>query len=152
MLDYTCLSYQELDIDSLYAIMRLRQEVFVVEQNCPYLDLDDHDQKAFHVIGKDKNGRIEAYARIFDKGISYEKYQSIGRIITSIRERGKGEGANLVSYAILKCKQLYGTEDIKISAQSHLRKFYERFGFQTVGQGYLEDNIPHHAMLLKSSA
>lgn len=149
MLQYYSLHFSELSLDQLYSIMRLRQEVFVVEQACAYLDLDNLDQKGIHIIGENNEGQIESYARIFSKGISYPQYQSIGRIITSAKIRGTGEGKRLVQFAIESCRSYFGKDSIKISAQSHLRPFYQAFGFTQIGEGYLEDDIPHHAMILE---
>lgn len=146
-IQFSCNPFSQLSLEELYSILKLRQEVFVVEQNCAYLDADDLDQHALHVLGRNIHNELLAYARIFPKGIAYKDYQSIGRIITSGKVRGKGIGIKLVNYSIESCYENFGLGSIKISAQSHLIPFYNRFGFRAIGEGYLEDDIPHHAMI-----
>jgi ElaA protein len=150
-IQFTCLEYNLLSLDQLYNILKLRQEVFVVEQNCAYLDADGKDQFALHVLGFNEKNDLLAYARLFHKGIAYTNFQSIGRIITADSIRGKGMGKLLVEQSIRYCTINYGLGDIKISAQSHLIPFYNQFGFQVEGEGYLEDDIPHHAMIRSGS-
>ncbi len=135
----------------MYDIMKLRQEVFVVEQNCPYLDADNNDQEAYHVIGEDENGIIQAYTRLVPPGISYEGYSSIGRVATSSVIRGKKQGKPLMEFSIEWCMKLWPAKPIKISAQTYIVKFYNSLGFLEVGEEYLEDDIPHIAMLKKTS-
>ena len=96
MLNYTITSFNDLTLDQLYKLMVLRQEVYIVEQDCPYLDADSKDQESHHVLGTDSEGNIHAYARLVPKGISYPEYNSIGRVITSKDYRGKGEGKRLM--------------------------------------------------------
>ncbi|MEL6941294.1 MAG: GNAT family N-acetyltransferase [Bacteroidota bacterium] len=145
-MNFTLKPFYELSLDELYECLRLRQEVFIVEQNCPYLDNDDKDQKGLHLMGR-VDGELVAYARLLPKGISYENYPSIGRILTSEKGRGKNYGKQLVATAISEIEQLWGEQAIKISAQQYLLKFYNELGFQEVGEGYLEDDIPHIAMI-----
>lgn len=140
-------AFNELTLEELYQMMIVRQEVFVVEQNCPYLDADDKDQKCFHVLGYENNDLI-AYARLVPKGVSYENSVSIGRILTTEKGRGKGIGKGLVQFSIDETKRLFNATEITISAQCYLIKFYESFGFKIVGEEYLEDDIPHIKMLL----
>lgn len=147
MLSYSVKRFQELSLEELYAILRLRQEVFIVEQNCPYLDCDDKDQKSHHLLGKDNEGHLLAYCRILEKGISYENYSSIGRVVTSILIRGNGEGRALMKYAIKETLRLFPKEKIKISAQSYITPLYQSLGFVKVGEEYLEDDIPHIGMV-----
>lgn len=149
MLHFNCLPFHRLSIDQLYSIMKLRQEVFVVEQNCPYLDADDKDQESYHVIGVDKNGTIQAYTRLVPPGISYQHYSSIGRVVTSSEVRGKKMGSPLMQFSIERCTQLWPQTSIKISAQIYIVNFYSSLGFVAVGDEYLEDDIPHIAMLRK---
>ena len=140
--------FDSLSLQELYQIMVLRQEVFVVEQDCPYLDADGKDEVSLHVVGYHDN-RLVAYSRIVPKGISYEKYASIGRVVTHPSVRGKGVGKLLMKQSIQACQKAFGNHiKIKISAQSHLTGFYDEFGFKTVGEGYLEDGIPHIGMIL----
>jgi ElaA protein len=150
-LKYTCYSYQELSKDHLYEIMQLRQEVFVVEQNCPYLDADGKDNLAYHLIGQNDSGTILAYTRLLPKGSSYESFCAIGRVLTSIKIRKQGEGYKLMQKSIELCEELFPNQPIKISAQSHLDKFYQFLGFAPTGEEYLEDDIPHQAMIYKKS-
>ncbi|MFK7948842.1 MAG: GNAT family N-acetyltransferase [Saprospiraceae bacterium] len=139
-------TFQELTLEQLYQMMMVRQEVFVVEQNCPYLDADGKDQDCYHVLGYD-NDDLVAYSRIVPKGISYPNAVSIGRILTTEKGRGKGIGKMLVQFSIEETIRLFQSEKITISAQCYLTKFYENFGFQIVGESYLEDDIPHIKMI-----
>ena len=138
-------SFQELSVDELYALMRLRQEVFIVEQNCPYLDADGKDKYAHHLMGYN-NGKLVAYARLLPPGVSYTE-ASIGRVITATDERGKAFGQALMLKAIEEMQNLYGQAHIRIGAQQYLKAFYESFGFEQEGEPYLEDGIPHIIML-----
>ncbi len=149
MLNFELKSFQNLNTKELYEILRLRIEVFVVEQDCPYQDADNRDQDSFHLMGRDANGALLAYTRIVPPGLSYPDYSSIGRVITSEKVRGKKQGYMLMEASIVECKKLYPDHKIKISAQEHLEKFYGSFGFNKVGEGYLEDGIPHIGMLLE---
>ena len=144
---FTCKSFQGLSLEELYAIMQLRQEVFVVEQNCPYLDADDKDQDAWHLMGWNKDRKLIAYTRLLPKGIAYKDYVAIGRVVTSHSVRGSGAGKDLMQETINQANVLFEYPKIKISAQSYLVRFYESFGFESIGEEYLEDNIPHIAMI-----
>ena len=137
--------FDELNVDQLYAILQLRSEVFVVEQTCVYQDLDFKDQKALHVIGI-KNNVIVAYTRIFAPGI-YFKEASIGRVVVKESERKYGYGYALMRTSIEAIDAFYKVTEITISAQEYLAKFYSNLGFKQVGDGYLEDGIPHIEML-----
>jgi ElaA protein len=149
MLKYTTKHFNQLSLGELYRILQLRSEVFVLEQNCVFLDQDDKDQNALHVLGKDENGDIHSYTRLLDRGISYDEYSSIGRVVNSQKTRGTGEGKRLMIYSIEKIKESFPTSKVKISAQSYLLKFYSDLGFVSVGEEYLEDDIPHTAMILE---
>ena len=144
-----CLPFYRLNLDEIYDCMALRQEVFVVEQNCPYLDADGKDQDAWHLMGYDKNNTLIAYTRLLPKGISYEKYASIGRVVTSPNARGLGAGKDIMTASKDWCQKLFPNDPVKISAQTYLLKFYQSLGFEPVGEGYLEDDIPHIGMILK---
>lgn len=146
---YSYKSFQKLSLQELYDIMVLRQEVFVVEQNCVYLDADGKDQVGHHLLGI-WNGALVAYVRIVPRGTIYENYPSIGRVITAASIRGKGQGMGLMQQAIDATEALYPKQAIKISAQSHLCHFYEHLGFVSTGEEYLEDGIPHTAMVRAS--
>ena len=141
------IAFSDLTLEELYQIMVVRQDVFVVEQDCPYLDADDKDQKCYHVLGYENNDLI-AYARLVPKGISYPDAVSIGRILTTEKGRGRGIGKTLVQFSIDETRRLFNPEKITISAQCYAIPFYEIFGFKTVGEEYLEDNIPHIKMIL----
>lgn len=148
---FVCKKLEELDNLTLFKILQLRQEVFIVEQDCPYLDADEKDLQALHLIGYDEAQNICCYARILAKGISYPGYASIGRVITKIEKRKSGLGSTLMKEAIKVCESIYPNQKIKISAQTHLAEFYQKLGFELTGENYLEDNIPHSAMIYKSS-
>lgn len=151
MINFTLKAFAELSLDELYATMVLRQEVFAVEQDCVYLDADDKDQMSWHLLGKDEDGDLVAYLRILPKGTTYENYPSLGRIVTSSKVRRKGVGKLLVTEGLRHAENLFPKTAIKISAQTYLLKFYQSFDFAPVGEGYLEDGIPHIAMLKKAN-
>jgi ElaA protein len=139
--------FTELNTTELYQILQLRNEVFIVEQNCPFQDLDDKDFKSFHLIGFDEDSRkILAYTRIVPAGVSYEE-ASIGRVVTSPQARGGGIGRELMLKSIKLLEELFSNVPIKIGAQYYLKKFYESLGFQQVGEIYLEDGIEHILMI-----
>ena len=138
--------FDALTVPELYALLQLRSEVFVVEQTCPFQDIDGQDQAAYHLLGYVDTGELAAYARLFGAGISYAQ-ASIGRVVTSPRHRRFGLGRQLLQQAIAQCDTLFGVQPIKIGAQLYLQAFYESFGFVQQGEGYLEDGIPHIYML-----
>ena len=137
--------YNDLSIDELYGLLRLRSEVFVVEQDCVYQDIDKKDKKAIHILGL-KNNDIVGYARIFMPG-DYFKEASIGRVVVSQKERGSGLGYDLMNASIKTIQDEFKETTIKVSAQTYLKKFYNNLGFKQVGEEYLEDGIPHIAMI-----
>ena len=137
-------SFSELTTTELYAILQLRSEVFVVEQDCVYQDIDYKDQKSFHILGY-KNDKLIAYTRIFKPG-DYFKQASIGRVVVEINERKFGYGHVIMKHSIKTIKEYFKENTIKISAQTYLKNFYESHGFIQKGEEYLEDNIPHIAM------
>jgi ElaA protein len=139
-------SFTELNVNELYALLRLRSEVFVLEQHCIFLDMDNNDQKAFHTIGF-IGDEVVATTRLFDKNIMYDDYQSIGRVVGSPRHRGLGIGKALMQYSIQECERLFGKGPIKIGAQLYLKKFYSEQGFEQSGDVYLEDEIDHIPMI-----
>lgn len=138
--------YDELSKQELHQILRLRAEVFIVEQNCSYQDVDQKDESAYHLSVFLEN-RLVAYARLIPEGISYHGYCSIGRVLSSLDVRKMGVGRFLMIQAITSCKELWSNLPIKISAQSYLLQFYQSLGFQPIGEEYLEDNIPHICMI-----
>jgi ElaA protein len=138
--------FNELTPLELYEVIRLRNEVFVVEQNCIFQDADDKDQHCFHLLGY-VSDNLAAYARIVPAGVSYPGIISIGRVITSPVYRRIGAGRSLMSEAIKESYSLFGRQPIKIGAQLYLKKFYESFGFNQQGEMYDEDGIPHIHMI-----
>jgi ElaA protein len=143
---WKCKPFDALSPHELYGIIRLRNEVFVVEQNCVFQDADDKDQKCFHLVGYENN-KLAAYARLVPAGLSYPNYVSIGRVITSPAHRRSGMGKALMQQAINYCYNLFNTHTIKIGAQYHLKNFYEGFGFVQSSDVYNEDGIPHIEMV-----
>lgn len=139
------LSFVELSNQQLYALMQLRQEVFVVEQDCVYLDVDGYDQDAWHILG-DKNHELVAYCRILSPGKKYQE-ASIGRVVTAKSARRTGLGQTLMQQALACVRQQFGAVDVRISAQLYLKEFYQAFNFNAVSQPYDEDGIPHIEML-----
>uniref|UniRef100_UPI00404A0B22 GNAT family N-acetyltransferase n=1 Tax=Flavobacterium sp. TaxID=239 RepID=UPI00404A0B22 len=147
-INFTLKSFHELSIYELYALLQLRSEVFVVEQNCVYQDIDFKDQKALHLLGIYDN-KVVAYARLFQANDYFEQ-ASIGRVVVSEQYRAKKWGHLLMKIAIQAIDARFNTQQITISAQLYLKKFYESHGFVQVGEGYLEDDIPHIRMEMKS--
>ena len=145
-MNFTFKHFDQLTLDELYQLLQLRSEVFVVEQNCIYQDIDNKDRQAYNLLGYKEN-QLVAYARILPKNISYPDYCSIGRVCTKQTNRQLGLGKELMQQAILHCQELYLDTKIKISAQSYLLKFYTELGFEAIGEEYLEDDIPHRAMI-----
>ncbi|WP_339611937.1 GNAT family N-acetyltransferase [uncultured Planktosalinus sp.] len=136
--------YSQLTIQELYDILQLRSEVFVVEQNCVYQDIDGKDEKALHLFAY-KNGTLVAYARLFGPGDYFEK-ASIGRVIIKENQRKFGYGHQLMKAANDAVEVNFNTSKIHLSAQQYLVNFYNAHGYQEVGEGYLEDGIPHIGM------
>lgn len=145
---FVCNKWSELDTDTLYKILALRQEIFVVEQNCPYLDADGKDQYGYHITTYDGDTLV-AYTRILPRGVSYQAYASIGRVVIKESFRGRSLGYPLMQYSVDKCHALWANEKIKISAQAHLKGYYTKCGFEWTGEEYLEDDIPHIGMVYK---
>ena len=144
---FTFKHFSELSTNELYDILQLRSEIFVVEQDCVYNDLDGHDKEAVHLFVK-KEGSIVAYARMLKPGSRFGEY-SIGRVVVKERERGTGLGIRLMEEAKRYVFEEWKAEKIKISAQKYLQRFYEDLGFVVVSDEYLEDGIPHFGMLLE---
>ena len=144
MLNWVFKPFSELSLTELYSIMRLRQEVFIVEQNCPYLDADGKDLKSYHLMGY-AGDELVAYSRIVKPGVSYDEV-SIGRVVSSTQHRGLAYGRQLMAESIRQIEKLFGQVPIRIGAQQYLQKFYESFGFVREGETYLEDGIPHIIM------
>jgi ElaA protein len=145
MTTWTCKRFDALTLQELYTILRLRSEVFVVEQNCVFLDMDNKDFFCDHLMGWRENILV-GYSRIVPAGISYEE-TSIGRIVSSPAARGLGIGKELMQQGIETLYRLHGKRDIRIGAQYYLKAFYESFGFVQKGEIYPEDGIDHIEML-----
>lgn len=137
--------FEELTPYQLYALLQLRSEVFVVEQNCVFQDADDRDQNSYHLMGFNNN-KLIAYTRLVPPGEMYEQ-ASIGRVVTSPSARRSGAGKELMKQSIDAVYNLFGVQPIKIGAQLYLKKFYESFGFEPAGEVYLEDGIQHIYMI-----
>ena len=146
MIKFHVRKYQDLSLNEGHDIFALRSEIFVVEQNCAYQDIDGKDKNAVHIIGKNEN-EIVAYARIFVMGESYSDFTSIGRVLVKKKSRGKSLGHQLMDFCIKFLETNHPKCSIKISAQTHLEKFYYKHGFRKQGDSYLEDRIPHVEML-----
>ena len=144
-MNVTIKKFNDLSTIELYEILQLRSEVFVVEQNYVYQDIDGNDQKALHIIGTIEN-KIIAYTRCFQPG-DYFKEASIGRVVVKESQRKFKRGNQIMNKSIKAINDHYKTKIIKISAQCYLNKFYTNLQFKSIGEKYLEDGIPHVAML-----
>jgi ElaA protein len=139
------LRFDDLGLQDLYDALQLRAKVFILEQG-PYLDPDGLDQVSWHLLGRDAEGTLQAYLRVVDPGHKYDE-PSIGRVVTSAAVRGSGAGRRLMEEGVARCTAAWPSHGIRISAQSHLERFYGSLGFERVGEDYLEDDIPHVEML-----
>ena len=137
--------YDELTADELYEILKIRCAVFIVEQNCPYQDIDDKDKGAYHVYLKDEKSML-AYLRVLDRGVSFNEV-SVGRVISM--ERLKGYGRMVLEEGIKVAKEKFDADAIRIEAQVQASGFYEKAGFVKEGEVFLEDGIPHIEMILR---
>ncbi len=140
---WTCLPFEALGVHRLYALMRLRVEVFIVEQNCPYPDLDGRDglRDVWHLLGESE-GRLLAYARLLPPAAAFET-PAIGRVIVHQDARGSGLAHALMHEATSRCQALWPAQAITLGAQSHLQRYYAAHGFEVCSEEYLEDGIPH---------
>ena len=145
MIEIKVKTFQELHTIELYDLLQLRSEVFVVEQNCVYQDLDGKDKSALHIIGYKKD-KVVAYTRIFKPG-DYFDHASIGRVVVEAKERTHKYGYDIMKASVDAIKLHYNTSTIKISAQTYLKRFYNSLEFYEVGEEYLEDGIPHIDMI-----
>ncbi|MEZ5013182.1 MAG: GNAT family N-acetyltransferase [Chitinophagales bacterium] len=142
--------FHQLNVFELYGILRLRQEVFAIEQNCVYLDADGRDQFCEHIFGVDDAGKVIAYCRVVQPGVAFTEV-SIGRIATHPEHRSTGLGKLLMEKALNFIEDKYGKVHIRIEAQCYLQKFYAHFGFHTIGEEYDLDGIPHIEMVRDTS-
>jgi ElaA protein len=145
-LQWKYLDFEKLSLQELYAVLALRQEVFIVEQACAYPDIDGYDQKASHLLGFRQDGLLAAYCRIFIPGVKAQQ-GVIGRVVTSPLCRREGFGLELMKRAIFILESQYPGAGIHIGAQLYLKRFYEGLGFVQSGEGYDEDGIPHIPMI-----
>ena len=145
-LTWTHQHFDELNTTTLFEILKARQAVFVVEQTCPYPDIDDTDKASQHLTAWDEEQCIAAYARVVAPGVNYS-YMSIGRVVVKPAYRGTGLGVELMQRAIELAEHTHGKQAIKIGAQRHLEKFYAGLGFNTSSAPYMEDGIEHVEML-----
>jgi ElaA protein len=150
-LSWQCLPFSDLSATQLYAILKARSEVFVVEQNCVYLDMDGVDPLCQHLVAWTPAQEVAAYLRLVPPGIKFAE-ASLGRVISSPALRGTGIGKQLLSKALEQLAQSYPGQPIRIGAQQYLEKFYQSFGFETASAMFLEDDIPHIEMLRTASA
>ncbi|GAB3475238.1 GNAT family N-acetyltransferase [Polaromonas eurypsychrophila] len=144
-LDWRAVPFDALCARDLYAVLQLRTEVFVIEQNCVFQDMDGTDHEAVHLLGN-ADGELVAYARCFPPGVKFSE-ASIGRVITRQALRGQGAGHVLMGQAVACVFEHWGSQPIRIGAQARLEKFYLQDGFQVAGLPYIEDGIPHIEML-----
>ncbi len=145
---WKCLHFKDLTLLQLHDLMKIRQEVFVVEQDCPYLDADGKDLDSWHLFAE-SNGEVVACTRLVPKGVSYPDAVSIGRVATSQKIRGQGVGKELMQHSIKWIQKIFPDNQIRISAQTYLKKYYESFDFVQYTEEYLEDDIPHIGMVRK---
>jgi ElaA protein len=139
---------EELNAIQVYKMLQLRHDVFVIEQNCIYRDMDEKDYNSYHLLAIENN-EVVACCRLVEPGISYDE-PSIGRVCSAKAKRMEGIGLELMNEAMRACESLWPGQTIVISAQSYLEKFYTKFGFKSVGKPYLEDDIPHIKMVAKN--
>jgi len=149
VINWSVKAFNELTLEELYDMIALRLEVFVVEQDCPYQDLDGKDKLSFHLLGKDTLGNIVATLRILPNGVSYTEV-SIGRVVTAEKIRNWKKGHDLMKNAMNFVSETYPNQNVRLSAQTHLVKYYEKHGFDVTGKTYLEDGIPHSEMLFET--
>ncbi len=142
--------YSELTRDELYDLLQFRQEVFIVEQHCPYMDADGKDKSSWHLWLQDDERQMIAYCRILPEGISYNGFASIGRVISRKTHRAFGAGRRIMEEALKWVQLTWPNTSVKISAQCYLEVFYTSLGFTGIGEIYLEDDIPHRAMILRN--
>ncbi len=139
-------AFKDLSVDEYWEILFLRTEIFVVEQDCPYQEVDEKDKKSFHLFGRTENGQVIATSRIVFPGISYKEV-SIGRVALKKEYRGKGIADEMMHETFKFIEQEFGKVPIRISAQEYLRNFYTKHDFTQVSEMYLEDDIPHIEMI-----
>jgi ElaA protein len=147
-LSWSWLRFKDLGVDGVYDMLALRARVFILEQG-PYLDPDGADRQAWHLLGRDAADELMAYLRVLDPGAKFDDV-SIGRVVLDARLRGQGLGHALVREGLERCAAVWPGRKIRISAQAHLQRYYQRHGFETISDEYLDDGIPHVQMLRMS--
>jgi ElaA protein len=147
-MNWTWLRFADLGVDNLYDALQLRCRVFVLEQG-PYLDPDGLDRASWHLLGRSAGGALAGYLRVVDAGAKFDD-PSIGRVVTAPELRGSGLGRALMAEGVAGCARFWPGRAIRISAQAHLERFYNDFGFARQGDDYLEDGIPHVGMLRRA--
>ena len=145
--DFCASSFAHITKDDLYDCLALRTEVFVLEQDCPYQEIDGKDRQSWHIWSRGEEGVVSSYARILEAGVSYPEV-SIGRVVVHQGHRGMQLGRELMVFCLEFIRGELGPQPVRISAQDYLLKFYESLGFEYTGKSYLEDGIPHSEMLL----
>lgn len=145
MLNWQFKHYNDLLLNEFHDILALRIQVFVVEQNCPYQELDGKDKKSYHLICRNGKGDVVGTMRILPPGVGFEEI-GLGRIVLAPSVRGEQQGHELMKEAMTFSKEEFGDVAIKLSGQKHLEGFYNKHGFQSTGKEYLEDGIPHVEM------
>lgn len=143
---WSVLQFNDLSVKQLFDVLQLRNQIFIVEQNCPYLDVDEKDPKSFHVLGINQYQKLIATSRILPPGVSYSE-TSIGRVAVATGSRGTGIGDELNQVSMKFIRDYYGEVPIRLSAQKHLSNYYNKHGFKVVSDPYDEDGIPHVEML-----
>jgi ElaA protein len=146
---WTWSRFDELGVHALYDALALRSKVFVLEQDCPYLDPDGYDPQSWHLLGRDPTGALVAYLRVVDPGLKFDE-PSIGRVVTLPELRRNGLGRELMREGMRRCAEAWPGRDIRIGAQARLQRFYRDFDFETVSDEFLEDGIAHVEMLWRS--
>jgi ElaA protein len=142
---WACLPFSALSVQQLYDVLALRSQVFVVEQNCVFLDIDGLDPQTLHLLGTGDDDALKAYVRLIPPGLKAPD-ALIGRVVTAPAARGGGTGRVLMAEAVAQCERLWPGHAITLHAQAHLERFYAGFGFAAVGEHYMEDGIPHIEM------
>ena len=142
---WTCVAFAELSLQQLYDVLALRSAVFVVEQQCAFLDIDGFDPQTLHLLGTGDDGKLKAYARLIPPGLKAPA-AIIGRVVTSPTARGGGVGRVLMTQAVSHCERVWPGHAVTLHAQAHLERFYGSFGFTPVGEPYMEDGIAHVEM------
>ena len=150
-MNWLCLPFDGLNVQQLYDVLALRSEVFVVEQNCVFLDIDGLDRRTWHLLGSGDDGQLKAYARLIPPGLKAPD-ALIGRVVTSPAARSGGVGRALMAESVAQCGRLWPGHAITLHAQAHLERFYGSFGFVQSGEPYIEDGIPHIEMRKETQA